>query len=262
MKRILVAALFVAAPAALLQTAPAQNAPRPTPPPPTIHMPTQGDLTIGQVNALTTHLDDWPQLKRYAAANAALPPEAPGKPRIVFYGDSLTDAWHNIGASFGPGSYINRGISGQTTPQMVVRFRQDVVDLHPAVVVILAATNDVAGNTGPISADQTLDNFNSMVDLALANHIRVVISSVLPASTFSWNPDQHPAAAIRALNDRLKQMCSTRHLIYLDYYPALADDQGGMRDGLSRDGVHPTAAGYAIMEPLADKAVKQALAKK
>jgi lysophospholipase L1-like esterase len=271
MKRILLAALLAAV-AATVPAARAQAAAVPSEstqrvpsarPPATLNLPRQGALTISAANALTSHLDDWPQLSRYAAANAELAAPAPGdKPRIVFYGDSLTDAWHNIGKSFGPGSYINRGISGQTTPQMVVRFRQDVVNLHPAVVVILAGTNDIAGNTGAYSVAATHDNFLSMLDLAEANHIRVVVSSVLPASAFPWNPGQHPAQDVRDLNAWLKDVCAQRGLVYLDYYPALANDIGGMKDGLSRDGVHPTAAGYAIMEPLAEKAIAQALEQK
>lgn len=265
MKSLLTVMLIATSAFVLVQTGSAQanagSASAAARPPATINLPKQGALSVGAVNALTSHLDDWAQLNRYAAANASLAAPAPGsKPRVVFFGDSLTDAWHNIGASFGPGQYVNRGISGQTTPQMVVRFRQDVINLHPAAVVILAGTNDIAGNTGPYVPAATHDNFLSMLDLAQANHIRVVVSSVLPASAFSWNPGQQPAQTIRDLNAWLKDVCAQRGLIYLDYYPALANADGGMRDGLSRDGVHPTAAGYAIMEPLADKAIAQALA--
>ena len=202
-------------------------------------------------------LDDWPQLGRYADADAALPPTQPG--RVVFYGDSITDAWVKNGGTFFPGKpYVNRGISGQTTEQMVVRFRQDVINLHPTAVVILAGTNDIAGNTGPETQAMIEDNFRSMVDLARANNIRVVLASVLPAAGYPWKPSAgNPAEKIRALNDWLKSYAASQKITYLDYYSAMAGPDGGMKPGISIDGVHPNAAGYAIMEPLAEKALAQ-----
>ena len=157
-------------------------------------------------------LDDWPQLGRYSDANAALPTSQPG--RVVFYGDSITDAWTRNGGSFFPGKpYVNRGISGQTTEQMVVRFRQDVINLHPQTVVILAGTNDIAGNTGPETQAMIEDNFRSMVDLAKANSIRVVLASVLPAAAYPWKPSAgNPAEKIRALNDWLKSYAASQNI--------------------------------------------------
>ena len=207
--------------------------------------------------AMRKKLDDWPQLGRYADANAALPSTQSG--RVVFYGDSITDAWTRNGGSFFPGKpYVNRGISGQTTEQMVVRFRQDVINLHPQTVVVLAGTNDIASNTGPETQAMIEDNFRSMVDLARANNIRVVLASVLPAAAYPWKPSAgNPAEKIRALNDWLKSYAASQNIAYLDYYSAMAGPDGGMKPGISIDGVHPNAAGYAIMEPLAEKALAQ-----
>jgi lysophospholipase L1-like esterase len=207
--------------------------------------------------AMRKKLDDWPQLGRYSDANAALPATQPG--RVVFYGDSITDAWTRNGGTFFPGKpYVNRGISGQTTEQMVVRFRQDVIDLHPQTVVILAGTNDIAGNTGPETQAMIEDNFRSMVDLAKANNIRVVLASLLPAAAYPWKPSAgDPAEKIRALNDWLKSYAASQNNTYLDYYSAMVGTDGGMKPGISIDGVHPNAAGYAIMEPLAEKALAQ-----
>jgi lysophospholipase L1-like esterase len=212
--------------------------------------------------AMQARLADWPQMGRYKADNAALAAASAGEQRVVFYGDSITDNWGRRPGTgeFFPGKpYINRGISGQTTPQMVVRFRQDVVDLHPAAVVILAGTNDVAGNTGPMTPDMTEDNFRSMVDLAKANGIRVIVTSILPAADFSWRKGLQPAPKIKALNAWLQGYCVNHSVTYVDYYTALADVDGGMKPGLSFDGVHPNAAGYAIMAPLAQAGIDKAL---
>jgi lysophospholipase L1-like esterase len=205
--------------------------------------------------AMRKELDDWAQLERYGDADALLPATEPG--RVVFYGDSITDAWTRDGGKFFPGKpYVNRGISGQTTEQMVVRFRQDVIDLHPVAVVILAGTNDIAGNTGPETPGMIEDNFRSMVDLAKANGIRVVLASVLPAAAYPWKPSAgDPAEKIRALNQWLKGYAAAQNVTFLDYYSAMAGPDGGMKPGISIDGVHPNAAGYAIMEPLAEQAL-------
>jgi lysophospholipase L1-like esterase len=220
--------------------------------------------TAKQIATMEAKLADWPQLGRYKVDNAALGPVGQGEQRVVFYGDSITDGWGrrpNTGEFFPGKAYVNRGISGQTTPQMVVRFRQDVINLHPAAVVILAGTNDVAGNTGPMTPEMTEDNFRSMIDLAKANGIRVILASITPAADYPWKPGLAPAAKIKALNDWLKGYCVTRSVAYLDYYSALVGEDGGMKPGLSFDGVHPNAAGYAIMAPLAQAAIDKALGK-
>ena len=199
------------------------------------------------------------QLSRYAADNAALTP-TPG--RVVFYGDSITDNWGRKFGSFFPGKpYVNRGISGQTTAQMLLRFQQDVVHLAPAAVVILAGTNDVAENTGPITDSQIQDNIKSMVDIARAGHIRVILSSIPPADHFPWHPGIEPAERIRTLNAWLKSYADQQHLVYLDYYSALATPSGAIKPELAVDkAVHPNDAGYALMQPLAEVAIAKSLA--
>ena len=214
-------------------------------------------------------LRDWPNLNRYQAANAALAPTAPGEHRVVFMGDSITQAWmnHGTGASeanpgFFPGKpYIDRGISGQTTPQMLLRFRQDVLDLKPNVVVIFAGTNDVAGNTGEITPEQTEGNLTSMAELAKANGIKVVLCSILPAFDFKWRPGREPAPKIVALNTWIKSYATAQGYPYVDFHTAMADQRGGLPEKLSKDGVHPTADGYAIMNPLVEAGIAQALGK-
>ncbi len=220
--------------------------------------------TSDQMAALEAKLADWPQLGRYKAENAVLGSAAQGEQRVVFYGDSITDTWGRQPGTgeFFPGKpYVNRGISGQTTEQMVVRFRQDVINLHPAAVVILAGTNDVAGNTGPMTPEMTEDNFRTMIDLARVNGIRVVVASITPVADYPWRPGLAPARKIRALNNWLQGYCVTRSVTYLDYYSAMATEDGGMKDGISFDGVHPNAKGYALMAPLAQAAIDKALGK-
>jgi lysophospholipase L1-like esterase len=203
---------------------------------------------------------DWANLARYRDANARLGPPTPGERRVVFYGNSITDAWAQYFASMFPGKpYVGRGISGQTTPQMLVRFRQDVIALRPAVVVILAGTNDIAGNTGPSTLGMIEDNLVSMVQLAQANGIRVVLSSVLPAYDYPWRRGLQPAPTIAALNAWMKGYASAHEVVYLDYYSTMVDARGGLEQTLTTDGVHPTEAGYRVMAPLADAAIAQAL---
>ncbi|RZU42064.1 SGNH/GDSL hydrolase family protein [Edaphobacter modestus] len=217
--------------------------------------------TAKQIATMQTKLNDWPQLSRYRDANASLPSVAADERRVVFYGDSITDAWAKKPEEFFPGKpYVGRGISGQTTPQMVVRFQQDVVHLKPAVVVILAGTNDIAGNTGPSTPEMIEDNFESMVAIANANNIKVILSSILPADHYNWQPGAHPAEQIREMNTRLKELCRKYGLVYLDYYTAMANASGGMNPDLAKDGVHPTSKAYAMMSPLAEKAIAEALA--
>lgn len=206
---------------------------------------------------------DWANLARYRDANAKLPAPGPGEHRVVFMGNSITEAWAPLFDSLFPGKpYIGRGISGQTTPQMLVRFRQDVVDLHPAVVVILGGTNDIAGNTGPSTLEMIEDNLASMTEIAQANGIRVVLASVLPVFDYPWRRGLEPAPKIIQLNKWIKAYAQSRGAVYLDLYSAMADARGGLPAALSKDGVHPNTAGYAVMAPLTDKAIAAALARK
>src|SRR5580704_12538523 len=203
--------------------------------------------------------DDFGQLARYREANASLKPPAAGESRVVFFGDSITDIWKL--EDYFPGKpYLNRGIGGQTTPQMVVRFRQDVIDLHPKAVVILAGTNDVAGNTGPMTAEMTENNWQSMADLAKANGIRVIFASITPSTDFWWHKGLKPAEKIRTLNAWLKGYCESHGMTYLDYYSTLTDEDGGMKREFTVDGEHASAKGYAVMAPLAQAAIDKTLA--
>ena len=208
-------------------------------------------------------LVDFGDLERYKAADAALGAPAPGVKRVVFMGDSITDAWKIEGpdGSFPGKPYVNRGISGETTPQMLVRFRQDVIDPGASAVVILAGTNDLAGNTGPLTLEQTEENLASMADLASANGINVVLCSILPAFDYPWSPGLEPAPKIATLNEWIKSYAARKGYIYVDYYSAMKDDRGGLPPALSKDGVHPLPAGYAIMAPLVEAGIEQALKK-
>jgi lysophospholipase L1-like esterase len=214
-------------------------------------------------NSFAQPATDWPNLKRYQAANAEVGAPAAGENRVVFYGDSITDAWINVAPEFFRGKpFLDRGISGQTTPQMLVRFRQDVIDLNPKVVVILAGTNDIAGNTGPSTPEMIQDNFKSMVEIARANGIHPVLASILPASDYPWKPGMEPGPKIVALNVWLKSYADKNGLVYLDYYSAMVDDKLGLPANLSKDGVHPNKDGYAIMGPLAEKAIAAAISQR
>jgi lysophospholipase L1-like esterase len=217
--------------------------------------------SAARLAAMEAKLADWPQLARYREANAALGPAAEGEGRVVFFGASMTEFWGKNGTKFFPGKpYVNRGISGQTTAQMVVRFRQDVIDLHPKAVVILAGTNDVAGNTGPMTAEMTENNWQSMADMAKVNGIRVIFASITPSTDFWWHKGLKPAEKIRTLNVWLKGYCASHGLTYLDYYSTLTDEEGGMKKEFTVDGVHASARGYAVMQPLAQAAIDKTLA--
>lgn len=206
-------------------------------------------------------LQDWPNLARYRAENATVRPPAAGESRVVFMGDSITDGWGRKYGKFFPGKpWINRGIGGQTTPQMLIRFRPDVIALQPKAVVILAGTNDLAGNTGPMTLSEIEGNLQSMAELAVANGIRVVLSSVMPVSDYIRpQTPRRPNEKIRELNDWIKGYAAKHGHVYLDYYSAMLDDAKVFRKELTYDGLHPGDAGYDVMQPLAEKAVAQAL---
>jgi lysophospholipase L1-like esterase len=207
--------------------------------------------------------NDWPFLKRYAKMNAELPAPAPGEQRVVFMGNSITEMWAPYFPSSFPGKpYINRGIGGQTTPQMLIRFHQDVVALKPKVVVILAGTNDIAGNTGPSTLEMIENNLAAMAEIAKANGIRVVFCSVLPVYTYSWRPEIiDPADTIIALNQWIKDYAQSHDGIYLDFHSAMKDERNGLRKDLTTDGVHANEAGYRVMAPLTAAAIEKALRK-
>jgi lysophospholipase L1-like esterase len=213
--------------------------------------------------AISASAQDWPNIKHYAKANSNLPEPAKGEKRVVYMGDSITDFWiGNDSTFFKSNGYIDRGISGQTTGQMLLRFREDVINLKPAVVVILAGINDIAENNGPNKLEDVFGNIVSMSELAKANGIKVVLSSVTPAAAFPWRPAIDPKEKVKALNDMLKDYAAKNKFIYLDYFTAMVDENRGLPKNLSKDGVHPNLEGYKIMEPLAQKAVTQALRSK
>jgi acyl-CoA thioesterase-1 len=228
-----------------------------------------GELTPYQKSQLVRTFNDWPFLEKFRNADKLLPPPAQGETRVVFMGDSITEGWGMKGTAgapdrgeFFPGKpYINRGISGQTTPQMLVRFRQDVVLLKPKVVVILAGTNDIAENTGKETLEEIGNNVASMSDLARANGIRVVLCSVLPASDFHWHKGLEPVPKIKALNAWIKDYAAKNSFVYVDYYSGMANSEGGLKAELSPDGVHPNKAGYDLMAPLAEAGIAEALRK-
>jgi lysophospholipase L1-like esterase len=221
------------------------------------------ELDQYRMSRVSIYTDDFAQLQRYREANVALAPSAASESRVVFLGDSITDYWKL--PDYFPGKpYINRGIDGQTTPEMLLRFRQDVIDLHPKVVVVLAGTNDIAGVTGPTLNKDIESNFASMADLARAHHIQVVFASILPVHNYTRDAEEsftlRPRDRILALNAWLKDYCAKNHLVYLDYFSAIVDRQGMLKRSLSDDGLHPNDAGYKIMVALADQAIHKALA--
>ena len=203
---------------------------------------------------------DWANLKRYQVENTALIIPFESENRVVFMGNSITQQWKEIRPQFFSNNpYVCRGISGQTTPQMLVRFRQDVVALQPKVVVILAGTNDIAGNTGPSTLQMIMDNLSSMADIANANDIQVVLCSVLPAFDYPWSKGLEPNLKIPALNEMIKTYCTKKNIVYLDYFTAMADERNGMKTELTTDGVHCSNEGYIVMESLVKIAIEKAL---
>jgi len=206
---------------------------------------------------------DWANTSRFKDENAKLSAPTSTENRVVFMGNSITEGWIRTHPDyFASKPYIARGISGQTTPQMLVRFRPDVINLKPALVLILAGTNDIAGNTGPSTLEMIMDNLISMTELAKANNIKVVLSSVLPAFDYPWKPGMEPAPKIVKLNEMIKKYADANKIVYLDYFSAMVDERNGLKKELSADGVHPNDAGYKIMEPLAEAAIKKALSQK
>ena len=219
-------------------------------------------MLLASIFSELTYSQDWANLERFKAENTKLQMPAPGENRVVFMGNSITEGWGNLSPEFFKGKpYVNRGISGQTTPQMLIRFRPDVINLKPAVVVILAGTNDIAGNTEPSSLEMIAGNIFSMAELAKANGIKVVISSVIPAFDYPWKPGLEPAEKIVALNEMLKTYALKNRIVYLDYFSAMADNRHGLKAELTYDGVHPNEAGYKVMGPLAEKAIAEALSR-
>lgn len=213
-------------------------------------------ICIPLLSAQTPEYKDWANFGKYAAANQAV--EKPVS--VVFMGNSITEGWWNTHADFFTANgYVNRGISGQVTAQMLVRFRPDVIELQPKVVVILAGTNDIAQNDYAVPLQNTLHNIASMAELAQANHIRVVLCSLLPATSFPWRPSVKPATQVAALNDMIQEYAQKHGIIYVDYYSALVDSEGGLPLTLAPDGIHPNTSGYQIMEPLVQAAIRKAL---
>lgn len=216
-------------------------------------------LTIGFLFLMHTLVlsQDWANLERYQAENEQI---IPGEHPVVFIGNSITEGWVRMMPEFfEQNQYLGRGIGGQTTPQMLLRFRQDVIDLKPNVVIILAGTNDIAGNTGPMTLEQIMDNIKSMAELSKANHINVILSSVLPAFNYPWAPGKAPNMEIPKLNALIKSYCEKEGHHYLDYYSAMVGSKNDLREELTYDGVHPNEAGYQMMAPLANKAIRQVL---
>lgn len=205
-------------------------------------------------------MQDWPYLKKYQKENASLEIVESGQKRIVFMGDSITEFWSVLCPDFFVGKpYINRGISGQTTPQMLIRFRADAIDLQPSIVVLLAGANDIAGNTGPSTLEMILNNIISMAELAKANQIKMILCSLLPAYDFPWKTGSFPAEKIVTFNTMLKEYADENEILYLDYYTAMVDERKGLKANYAEDGVHPNKAGYEVMGPIVEKGINKIL---
>ena len=233
------------------------------PPAPPAPKPTGTErLNQWRLSRMPILMEDFGELGRYPDANAALPPRASGENRVVFYGDSITDNW-KLDEYFPGKPYVNRGISGQTTPQLLIRFRPDVIDLEPKVVVILAGTNDIAGNTGPMRLEDIEANYASIAELARAHDIKVVYSSVLPVHEYTERAgdmfNQRTPAKILALNRWLKEYCAAHGCVYLDYFSAMVDKNGFLQKDLADDGLHPNKDGYTLMAPMAEAAIAKAV---
>lgn len=203
---------------------------------------------------------DWANLTKYQNKNAALEPLKSGQKRVVLMGDSITEFWSIINPDFFIGKpFVNRGISGQTSPQMLLRFRADVIALKPNIVVILAGTNDIAGNSGPITIEKIANTIFSMAELAKAHKIKVILCSVLPVYDYPWRTGLNPAEKIVTLNKLLQKYAEANKILYLDYYSAMVNEKKGMKSAYAEDGVHPNKTGYKIMQPLLEKAIQSLL---
>lgn len=228
----------------------------------TIFLPKEApDEFATVIKIVLTPTEDWANLNRYRKANATLKMPSKNENRIVFIGNSITDNWtrdHGVFFESNP-TYVNRGISGQTSAQMLLRFRPDVIELKPKVVVISAGTNDIAGNRGSISIERIAGNIFSMVELAKVNNIKVVLASVLPSTSYSWSPSIEPADKIIELNKLLKAYADENKIVYLDYYTPMVNEKKGLKKELGRDTVHPNVQGYDVMEPLVQEAIKKVL---
>jgi lysophospholipase L1-like esterase len=260
---LLAAALALAIPSSAVDQAASPASPAstqtsqsPAPSPSSDQAKLQADLDQAR-----QRLQDWPQLSRYHADNATVPLPALNESRVVFLGDSITDSWGRGKGQFFPGKpYINRGISGQTTPQMLIRIRPDVIALKPKVMVLLAGTNDLAGNTGPMTLDMIEDNIMSISELAKVNGIRVVLASVLPVCDYiKPQTERRPPQKIVVLNEWLKGYAAGQSFVYLDYFDAMVDGKGMLKQELTFDCLHPNDAGYSVMQPLAENAIAQTL---
>ncbi len=217
-------------------------------------------MAISVVSCFTASAQDWPNLEKYKQANMQIDSTNPSGTTAVFMGNSITEGWAGQDPDFfKKNNYVGRGISGQTTPQMLLRFRPDVIDLGPKVVVILAGTNDIAGNTGPMTVEQIAGNIFSMAELAKAHDIKVVISSVMPVAKYPWKPEVESVKPIKELNAKLKEYADKNNIVYLDYFPILSNAERGMKSNYSKDGVHPTLEGYKAMEPLVKQAIERAM---
>ena len=205
--------------------------------------------------------NDWAYMEKYAEENQKLPPVSPDEKRVVFMGNSITEGWTTHDPDFFSKnkSFINRGIGGQTTPQMLVRFRNDVINLNPSLVVILAGTNDIAGNTGPTTLENIYGNIISMAELAKANNIKVILCSVLPVYEYPWSPGLEPAEKIVGLNAMLHSYAKKNNVDYVDFHSAMSDDRNGMKAEYSDDGVHPNIEGYKVMDKLIEKSIHETL---
>lgn len=221
------------------------------------------NMTPEQMNSFMSRMNesrnDFASLKRYRSANDSLGLPTENEDRVVFYGNSITDWWVDWNVYFADKPYINRGIAGQTTPQLLIRFKPDVVHLKPKVVVILAGINDITGMTGPTTNSMIEDNISSMVEIAQANGIKVILASVLPCYSIVGRPDLHPADRVVSLNQWIQQYAKEQGCIYLDYFTPLADKNNGLKEEYTKDGVHPNKKGYDIMTPLVKEAINRAL---